>query len=86
VRLASEEQMGELFLDCERGALSPFGRLYGLTTLLDQAIPLDAQIVFQAQQHALAIRMACRDFVRLEQPLRFPFCRVSFVDRPPRAG
>jgi Ala-tRNA(Pro) deacylase len=86
VRLASAEQIGELFRDCEYGALTPFGRLYGLATLLEDTIPLEAEIVFEAQQHAIAIRMSCRDFVRLEQPLRFPFCQRPLAARPPRAG
>ncbi len=81
VRLATEEQIAELFRDCERGTLAPFGRLYGLTTLLEESIPLDARILFQAQQHALAIRMTCRDFVRLEQPRRFAFCRRQTASR-----
>jgi Ala-tRNA(Pro) deacylase len=86
VRLASEAQIAELFRDCERGALTPFGRLYGLSTLLEQSIPLEAAIVFESQQHALAIRMRCCDFVRLEQPLRFSFRRQTVAGRPPRAG
>jgi Ala-tRNA(Pro) deacylase len=86
VRLAGETQLAELFRDCEHGALTPFGRLYGLLTLLEEAIPLEAQIVFEAQQHAVAIRMACRDFVRLEQPRRFAFSLRHRADRPTRAG
>ena len=35
VRLASEAEVIGLFRDCERGALTPFGRLYGLTTILE---------------------------------------------------
>jgi Ala-tRNA(Pro) deacylase len=73
VRLACEDEVARWFLDCERGALTPFGRLYGLTTLLEESIPLAATIVFEAQLHVMAIRMYCHDFVRLEQPVRFAF-------------
>jgi Ala-tRNA(Pro) deacylase len=73
VRLATPEELSQQFLDCEWGARMPFGRLYGLSTLLESSIPLDAMIVFEAQQHALAIRMMCRDFVELEQPRRLAF-------------
>jgi len=72
VRLASEAELIELFSDCERGALTPFGRHYGLITLLDAAIAPDDLIVFEAQSHGLAIRMRCRDYERLEQPRRLP--------------
>jgi Ala-tRNA(Pro) deacylase len=87
VSLATEEQIADLFRDCERGTLTPFGGLYGLPTLLEESIPLEATIVFEAQQHVLAIRMACRDFVRLEQPHRFALCRQPVATRrSPRAG
>ena len=82
VRLATAAQVDEQFRDCEHGALAPFGRLYGMTTLLEESIPLDATIVFESQRHAVAIRMACGDFARLEQPLRFAFARQP--QEPPR--
>jgi Ala-tRNA(Pro) deacylase len=73
VRLASVEELRDLFPDCEYGAVMPFGRLYGVPTILETTVPMDATIVFEAQQHALAIRMLCRDFVALERPERLHF-------------
>jgi Ala-tRNA(Pro) deacylase len=73
VRLASEGEVIALFRDCERGALTPFGRLYGLSTILEAAIAADTLIVFEAQSHGIAIRMRCRDFELLEQPRRLAF-------------
>lgn len=81
VRLASEDEVIELFRDCERGALAPFGRLYGLTTLLEDALTPEAHIVFEAQSHGVAIRMRCRDFELLERPQRLAF---AALDRRPR--
>jgi Ala-tRNA(Pro) deacylase len=75
VRLAREEEIAALFPDCEWGVLAPFGRLYGLPTLLEDSIAADTQIVFEAHLHALTIRMSCRDFERLEQPRRLAFAR-----------
>ena len=75
VRLAREEEVAELFLDCERGSLTPFGRLYGMNTLLDDAFRPNVAMVFEAQLHSVAIRMLCRDFERLEQPRRCNFAR-----------
>jgi Ala-tRNA(Pro) deacylase len=74
-RLADNREMAEVFRDCEWGALAPFGTLYGLSTILDDAIDAEAWIVFEAQVHAVAIRMRCRDFERLERPRRFHFAR-----------
>jgi Ala-tRNA(Pro) deacylase len=70
VRLASEDDVVDVFRDCERGALTPFGRLYGLTTLLDLSLAPQDYIVFEAQRHGVAIRMRCCDFELLEQPRR----------------
>ena len=88
VRLATEQELREQFLDCEWGVSMPFGRLYGLSTILEAKIPLDATIVFEAQLHAVAIKMQCRDFVRLEHPERLVFaCDRPQRDQPrPQAG
>src|SRR5689334_5785233 len=34
LRLATEDEVEHVFSDCERGALPPFGRLYGLKTVV----------------------------------------------------
>lgn len=87
VRLATIEELCDQLRDCEWGASIPFGRLYGLTTILEAAIRPDTMIVFEAQRHALAIRMMCGDFVRLEKPARVAFARESTMPQPrPRAG
>ena len=53
--------------------MTPFGSLYGLWTLLEDNIHPDDVILFEAQQHSLAIRMKCRDFEALEKPTRCRF-------------
>ncbi len=73
VRLARDDELAELFNDCERGTLAPFGRLYGLSTLLDESIAPISCFYFEAQRHSLAIRMRCQDFERVEKPRRFRF-------------
>jgi Ala-tRNA(Pro) deacylase len=70
VRLATEDEMADHFRDCERGSLTPFGSLYGLTTLLDDSIAPETHILFESESHAVAIRMRCRDFELLERPRR----------------
>jgi Ala-tRNA(Pro) deacylase len=87
VRLANVQELCELFRDCEWGASIPFGRLYGLATILETSLASDAMIVFEAQRHALAIRMLCRDFVLLENPERLTFARDEIQPHPqPQAG
>jgi Ala-tRNA(Pro) deacylase len=47
-RLATEEEFQSHFPDCEMGAMPPFGNLYGIPTLVDEALSLDREIVFNA--------------------------------------
>ena len=68
VGMATEAEMDRLFPDCERGAVPPFGSLYHLETVVDEALTADEQIVFDAQNHEDAIRMRYRDYEALEHP------------------
>lgn len=77
VSIATEAETSERFNDCERGALAPFGQLYGLTTLLDDSFQPGTLMVFEAQQHSVAIRMRCSDFESLERPTRFAFAKAQ---------
>ena len=63
VRLATETEIAETFPDCERGVMVPFGKLYGVKTLLDSSLAEDMWIVFEAERHFMTIRMWCRDFI-----------------------
>ncbi len=75
VRLATSRELTEVFRDCEMGVVSPFGNLYGLAIILEEMIDPDAVLVFEGYTHADAIRMRCRDFERLERPVRLHFTR-----------
>jgi Ala-tRNA(Pro) deacylase len=75
VRLADKDELADHFTDCERGAMTPFGSLYDLWTLLEDSIDPDDIILFEAQQHSRAIRMRCRDFEAIEKPTRCRFAR-----------
>ena len=75
VELADEEEVGNLFPDCELGAEPPFGNLYDVATLIDKRLEADDHILFQAGSHEQAIRMSMADYRRLVQPkvLTFTF-------------
>ncbi len=79
--LASEAEMERLFPDCEQGALPPFGSLYQLPTLVDESLAEDEEIVFEAQSHEEAIRMAYRDYDALEHPRKGRF--AAGAGQPP---
>ncbi|HZZ27279.1 MAG TPA: YbaK/EbsC family protein [Pirellulales bacterium] len=75
VELATEYEIGQRCPDCEMGVLPPFGSIYGLETVLDESLREAEQIVFEANTHQEAIRMAGEDFMRLESPLAGAFAR-----------
>jgi Ala-tRNA(Pro) deacylase len=73
VRLASDDEVGEVFRDCEWGVVPPFGTLYGLSVVLDESLAPEALLVFESNTHVEAVRLLCRDFERLERPRRLRF-------------
>lgn len=68
VDLASEEEFGHFFPDCELGAMPPFGNLYGMTVIADKKLADDEEIFFNACSHRDLIRMGYKDFARLVKP------------------
>src|SRR6516165_7165393 len=62
VRLAIEEEITEVFRDCEWGVVPPFGTLYGLKTIIDESLRPDMMMVFEGHSRFQAIRMRCTDF------------------------
>jgi Ala-tRNA(Pro) deacylase len=77
VRLATPADLPRVFRDCEWGVVPPFGNLYGLPVLLDEALPSDDAIVLETHTHVEAVRLCCRDFEHLTRPRRLRFARKS---------
>jgi Ala-tRNA(Pro) deacylase len=75
VRLATEDELKDLFPDCELGAMPPFGVLYGLPVYVDHSLTGDKEIVFEAGTHSEAIRMRYADFAALVFPIVAEFHR-----------
>lgn len=73
VRIATEDEVERIFGDCERGALPPFGRLYGLTTLVDASLAGGSEIVFVGNSRHEGVRMRYRDYEAVEAPIRSRF-------------
>ncbi len=66
--LADEAEIARLFPDAEVGAEPPFGKMYNLETLVDEALAKCRWITFQAGTHRQAVRMRYDDYARLAQP------------------
>ncbi len=68
VLLAAEDEIAQIFDDCEIGAEPPFGSLYDLQTIMDKALEADEHILFQAGSHQKAVRMTMADYINLVKP------------------
>jgi Ala-tRNA(Pro) deacylase len=75
-RIATEAEVMSIFHDCERGALPPFGRLYGLSTLVDASLDGGTQIVFVANSRHEGVRMQFHDYEAIETPMRGRFASM----------
>lgn len=67
-RLATEEELGLIFPDCELGAMPPFGNLYHMKVLLDAALLHDEKIAFNAGTHRDVVHMGLADYRRVVHP------------------
>lgn len=78
IRLALEQELWDLFPDCELGAMPPFGPLYGQSVFVDTTLAAEPEIVFNAGTHTEAIAMRWADFARSVRPIvgRFAFREV----------
>ena len=79
--LATEDEVGRIFNDCERGALPPFGRLYGLPSVVDASLAGGSEIVLEGNTRHEGLRMSYRDYEALEAPAR---ARFASSIAPPR--
>ena len=77
--LASEEEFKDRFLECETGAMPPFGNLYDLPVFADETLTKDKEIAFNAGSHRELIRMSWDDFKMLADPkiIRFAAGRTA---------
>jgi Ala-tRNA(Pro) deacylase len=69
IRLAEEDELRHLFVDCELGAMPPLGPLYGQAVFVDLALAAEPEIVFNAGSHTEAIVMRWADFARTVRPI-----------------
>ena len=65
VRLATEDEVSELFDDCEQGAVPPIGAAYGLKAIIDEQLEGHDDIYFEAGDHVTLIHIPGRQFDRL---------------------
>lgn len=68
VQLMMEEEFASAFPDCDIGAMPPFGVLYNIPVYVDERLSRQTEIVFNAGSHHELVRLAYKDFDRLQRP------------------
>ncbi|MBY0377761.1 MAG: YbaK/EbsC family protein [Gammaproteobacteria bacterium] len=68
VSLVPEKEFSQVFADCERGAIPPFGHLYHMPVYLSRVFHADRAIVFNAGLYNEAIQMPYKYFINLVNP------------------
>jgi len=68
VELAREKDFAKMFPGCELGAMPPFGNLYEVPVIVEEALAEDDEICFNAGTHTELIRMSYMDFDALVKP------------------
>lgn len=66
--LATEEEVAELFPECETGAEPPFGEWHNLPVFADRLIEQDADIYFNAGTHTETMKLKREDWEELSHP------------------
>ena len=78
VRLGTEDEIATFYPECERGAMPPFGPLYGQRVFVDATLVGEPEMVFNAGTHADAFGMDYNDFAEIVKPV------VGTLARPMR--
>ena len=76
-RLATEEELGKLFPDCELGAMPPIGSLYDLPVYLDSSLAGEEMIAFNAGTHHDVVHMHTAEYRALVHPTVVSLARVE---------
>ncbi|OOG27192.1 hypothetical protein B1C78_04220 [Thioalkalivibrio denitrificans] len=62
VGLATEDEIGELFPDCERGAVPALGTAYGLETVLDDSLARQDDVYIEGGDHESLVHLSGDSF------------------------
>jgi Ala-tRNA(Pro) deacylase len=69
LRLAREDEVADLYPDCEVGAIPPFGTVYGHRMFVEERLVGEPEMVFNAGSHTTALCMHYWDFAELAKPV-----------------
>jgi len=70
VGLATESEVGQLFGDCELGAIPPMGKPYGMEMIVDDSLIEQPDVYLEAGDHMSLIHVNAMAFQRLTADAR----------------
>ena len=65
VGLATEDELGELFRDCELGAVPPVSEAFGMDVIIDDSLHDCPEVYFEAGDHIHLVQISGNDFDKL---------------------
>jgi Ala-tRNA(Pro) deacylase len=68
--LVNEDELAQLFPDCESGAVPPLGPAYDIETFMDEALTTLANVYFEAGDHEHLVHTSGDDFRQLLSGVR----------------
>ena len=63
--LATEDELGNIFTDCDLGAIPPVGDAYGIEVVMDECLQDCDEVYFEAGDHIELVHMDNDAFMRL---------------------
>ncbi len=63
--LATEDELKDLFGDCEPGAVPPLGAAYGIDSVFDDSLMAEPDVYFEAGDHRALVHISGADFRKL---------------------
>ncbi len=68
--LASEDEVSQLFSDCDIGAVPPVGAAYDVPVILDESFGAEGDVYFEGGDHRTLVHVTGSDFRNLLQGAR----------------
>ena len=65
LKLAEEEELNDIFFDCEQGAIPSFGQAYGINIIWDEQLVNRDEVWLEAGDHEHLIHLRKQDFHNL---------------------
>ena len=63
--MATEQELRQIFSDCDHGAVPALGAAYGIDTIWDDSLRSAADVYFEAGDHEHLVHLRTRDYLQL---------------------